>query len=71
MRHFYQYITAKGGSFYYPLVEGAPGYSSDWIGSPQATDCTGSPWYAGPILFLCSPLANYVTSHVLQVDGGH
>lgn len=25
---------------------------------------------AGPILFLCSPLANYVTGHVLNVDGG-
>ncbi|MCL4294991.1 MAG: SDR family oxidoreductase [Anaerolineae bacterium] len=25
---------------------------------------------AGPILFLCSPLANYVTGHLLKVDGG-
>lgn len=25
---------------------------------------------AGPILFLCSPLANYITGHVLKVDGG-
>ncbi|HXW00403.1 MAG TPA: SDR family oxidoreductase, partial [Anaerolineae bacterium] len=25
---------------------------------------------AGPILFLCSPLSNYVTGHLLKVDGG-
>ncbi|MFN8459343.1 MAG: SDR family oxidoreductase [Anaerolineae bacterium] len=25
---------------------------------------------AGPILFLCSSLANYITGHVLKVDGG-
>jgi 3-oxoacyl-[acyl-carrier protein] reductase len=25
---------------------------------------------AGPILFLCSPLSNYITGHLLKVDGG-
>lgn len=31
----------------------------------------GSPTEAaGPILFLCSPLSNYVTGHLLKVDGG-
>ena len=25
---------------------------------------------AGPVLFLCSPLSNYVTGHVLMVTGG-
>ncbi len=33
------------------------------LGSPQEV--------AQAVLFLCSPMASYITGHVLEVDGGY
>jgi 2-deoxy-D-gluconate 3-dehydrogenase len=36
---------------------------------PKGTLCEME-WIVGPVIFLCSPCAEYVTGHIFYVDGG-
>lgn len=60
-------LTAKGINVRLPEDEDLYNWVQTRIPKGQLCD---TDWLVGPIVFLCSPCAEYITGHVMYVDGG-